>query len=127
MSSFEADMERLRTDPGVSAEELPAIKRGIIAATEAATVEWPAGIPDGQWETVSVHTLELPGNWPPGCRCVLADGERVSLSGPCPVLHWHHGPTATDPDRGKMWCDDCGGEVSALEGVYVCSCGRQAE
>lgn len=41
-------------------------------------------------------------------------------------LSWHYGPTATDPDPGKMWCDDCGGEVSVLEGVCICSCGRQA-
>lgn len=47
-------------------------------------VEWPTGVPDGEWETVSVHTLELPAEWPPGCRCVISDGERVSLGGPCP-------------------------------------------
>jgi hypothetical protein len=46
---------------------------------------WPAGVPDGPWETVSEHTLECPCGWPEGCRCVLMDGERVSLGGPCPV------------------------------------------
>jgi hypothetical protein len=48
-------------------------------------IEWPAGIPDGQWEVVSDHVLELPAGWPRGCRCVLADGKRVSLGGPCPA------------------------------------------
>lgn len=45
-------------------------------------VEWPAGLPDGPWETVSVHTIELPADWPSGGR---AGGGRVSLGGPCPV------------------------------------------
>lgn len=41
-------------------------------------------------------------------------------------LKWHYGPTASDPDAGKMWCGDCGCEVYALEGGYICSgCERQ--
>jgi hypothetical protein len=48
-------------------------------------VEWPAGIPDGPWEVVSGHTLELPLGWPEGCRCVISDGVRVLLGGPCPA------------------------------------------
>jgi hypothetical protein len=46
-------------------------------------VEWPAGLPDGDWEVISDHTLELPLGWPEGCRCVISDGQQVSLGGPC--------------------------------------------
>jgi hypothetical protein len=42
-------------------------------------------------------------------------------------LRWHYGPTATDPDPGKMWCCDCGGEVMIFDDAYVCSCGRQSD
>lgn len=38
-----------------------------------------------RWEVISEHTLELPPGLPPGCRCVISDGEWVSLGGPCPV------------------------------------------
>lgn len=68
---------------GISA----AVRGAFKEEAPAAAVEWPAGIPDGPWETVSVHTLELPAGWPPGCRCVLSDGVRVPLGGPCPVEH----------------------------------------
>jgi hypothetical protein len=63
------------------------LRLGLVVAGDPppSAVEWPAGIPDGPWETVSVHTLELPGDWPQGCRCVLSDGVRVSLGGPCPA------------------------------------------
>jgi hypothetical protein len=66
------------------------------AIASASPVEWPAGIPEGPWETVSVHTLELPAGWPPGCRCVLSDGVRVSLGGPCPA---HPDVSAAPMDR----------------------------
>lgn len=37
------------------------------------------------------------------------------------VLQWHYGSADSDPDPGKMWCGDCGSEVYALEGGYICS------
>lgn len=40
-------------------------------------------------------------------------------------LDWYYGPTDTDPDPGKMWHRGCGGEVHAVEGGYICSCGAQ--
>lgn len=44
------------------------------------------------------------------------------------TLRWHYGPTATDPNPGSMWCDDCSGEVWILEDGYICrGCGRQAD
>ncbi len=43
-------------------------------------------------------------------------------------MSWHHGPTATDPDPGKMWHYKCGGEVLQLEGGYVCmACRAQSD
>lgn len=38
---------------------------------------------------------------------------------------WHYGPTATDPDPGKMWHYSCGGEVLYLGDGYICRCGQQ--
>ena len=46
---------------------------------------WPAGVPLGQYTVVSDHCVEIPLEWPPECRCVLLDGEQVSLGGPCPA------------------------------------------
>jgi hypothetical protein len=46
---------------------------------------WPGGIIGGPYEVISDHTLELHIDWPPECSCVLLDGERASLGGPCPV------------------------------------------
>jgi hypothetical protein len=46
---------------------------------------WPGGVLSGPWEVISDHTLELHIEWPPECRCVLLNGEQVSLGGPCPV------------------------------------------
>ena len=63
-------------DPG----DGPKVFDGLVAA-----IGWPAGLPDGQWEVISDHVLEFPAGWPPGCRCVLSDGVRVSLGGPCPA------------------------------------------
>lgn len=37
---------------------------------------------------------------------------------------WHYGPTATDPDPGKMWCDDCRREVYWFDGIGTCGCGQ---
>jgi hypothetical protein len=48
-------------------------------------VPWPGGVLGGPYEVISDHTLELHVEWPPECRCVLLDGEQVSLGGPCPV------------------------------------------
>jgi len=48
-------------------------------------VPWPGGILGGPYEVISDHTLELHIDWPPECRCVLLDGGRASLGGPCPV------------------------------------------
>jgi hypothetical protein len=41
------------------------------------------------------------------------------------ALDWHYGPTATDPDPGKMWHNDCGQGVMYLEGGHICGCGAQ--
>ncbi len=48
---------------------------------------WPAVAAGAAYEVISDHTLEVPRGWPPECRCVLLDGEQVSLGGPCPVRH----------------------------------------
>ena len=43
-------------------------------------------------------------------------------------FRWHHGPTADDPDPGKLWCYDCGGEVYHLADGVICSgCGKQRD
>jgi hypothetical protein len=40
-------------------------------------------------------------------------------------LRWHYGPTDTDPEPGRMWCNDCGSEVYGFKEGYVCNgCGR---
>jgi hypothetical protein len=40
-------------------------------------------------------------------------------------LRWHYGPTANDPDPGRMWCYDCGGWVVTGRGGTSCTdCGR---
>jgi Zn finger protein HypA/HybF involved in hydrogenase expression len=42
------------------------------------------------------------------------------------TLSWFYGPTAADPDPGKMWCRDCGGEVWVFDEVYSCrDCHRE--
>ena len=84
-----------RTDAAREAEErdrrewIDGVKQrlGLVVTGDAPrpAVEWPAGIPDGPWEVISDHTLELPLGWPEGCRCVISDGVRVSLGGPCPA------------------------------------------
>lgn len=43
-------------------------------------------------------------------------------------LTWHYGPTSEDPDPGKMWHNDCGGEVWTLDEGLVCrKCEQQSE
>jgi hypothetical protein len=42
-------------------------------------------------------------------------------------LKWHYGPTDADPDRGKMWHYDCGGEVLIIDDGYICACGMQED
>lgn len=43
-------------------------------------------------------------------------------------LRWHYGPTTDDPDPGKMWHYDCGGEVWYIEdGSICCKCGQQED
>lgn len=45
-----------------------------------------------------------------------------------PPLNWHYGPTKSDPDPGKMWHYDCGGEVLYLDGGLICAlCGQQED
>lgn len=45
-----------------------------------------------------------------------------------PELRWHYGPTDKDPDPGRVWCDDCGGEVYFFKEGGICSgCGQQGE
>jgi hypothetical protein len=57
-----------------------------------------------------------------GDRWIVKHGDEEAAA----ELQWHYGPTDADPDPGKMRCDDCGGEVYALEGGYICSgCERQ--
>lgn len=36
-------------------------------------------------------------------------------------LRWHYGPTAADPDPGKMWCYGCGSEVWAIDDGWWCT------
>lgn len=36
-------------------------------------------------------------------------------------LRWHYGPTSDDPDPGRMWHYDCGGEVWAFDEGLICS------
>lgn len=36
-------------------------------------------------------------------------------------LTWHYGPTETDKDCGKMWCDSCGSEVWGFKEGFICS------
>ena len=71
------------------AEWIKDVKRryGLICTGEVPQfrLPWPGGITGGPWEVISDHTLELHTEWPPECRCVLLDGEQVSLGGPCPV------------------------------------------
>jgi len=35
---------------------------------------------------------------------------------------WHQGPTESDPEPVKVWCDDCGGEVMFFDEGAVCGC-----
>lgn len=49
-----------------------------------------------------------------------ADVERLKLS-------WHYGPTDADPDPGKRWHDDCGGEVYYLDGDICSKCGAMPD
>lgn len=44
------------------------------------------------------------------------------------VLRWHYGPTTEDPDPGKMWHYECGGEVwSFKEGMICRRCGASQD
>ena len=40
-----------------------------------------------------------------------------------PPFEWHYGPTATDPDPGRMWHTGCGREVLYIEYGLLCECG----
>lgn len=41
-------------------------------------------------------------------------------------LRWHYGPTKVDPDPGKMWHYNCGGEVWSMDDGLICSkCHKQ--
>ena len=43
-------------------------------------------------------------------------------------FRYHYGPTATDPDLGKMWHYDCGGEVMIIDEAPICFlCKAQGE
>jgi hypothetical protein len=43
-------------------------------------------------------------------------------------LRTHHGPTDDDPDPGKRWHDDCGGEVWSFKEGEICNkCGASAD
>jgi len=46
---------------------------------------WPMGVPLSQYTVISDHRMEVPLGWSADCLCVLLDGERVALGGPCPV------------------------------------------
>ena len=55
---------------------------------------------------------------------MAADGRGDNVS----ELSYHYGPTATDPEPGKMWHYDCGGEVFFIDDGHVClKCGEQDE
>lgn len=40
-------------------------------------------------------------------------------------LNWHYGPTAADPEPGKMWHYGCGQEVLIIDDGLICGCGAQ--
>ena len=43
-------------------------------------------------------------------------------------LSTYYGPTAWDPDPGKLWHDGCDGEVWIIDGGQICrKCGAQDE
>ena len=53
------------------------------------------------------------------------DGETFTVAYFPLVLKYHYGPTPFDPDAGKMWHDDCGGEVYGFdEGLICAKCGQ---
>lgn len=56
----------------------------------------------------------------------LFSGE-CELVMPRPALDYHYGPTADDPDPGKMWHYGCGQEVLFIEDGLICGCGAQGE
>lgn len=55
-------------------------------------------------------------------------GDTAAESEPIPAeLSTHYGPTATDPEPGKEWHDDCGGEVYSFKEGRICSKCEMAE
>ncbi len=75
--------------------------------------------------------VDVTGMFGPTYWTVALDLARLVLGEPAPAvlgaLRWHYGPTDTDPDPGKMWCDDCGGEVVGFSEGYICGCGRSVD
>jgi hypothetical protein len=71
---------------------------------------------------VAADALTAPPGMPVPQTGVPSRDERTQPTG---RLDWHYGPTATDPEPGRMWCNDCGGEVYGFKEGYVCNgCGR---
>jgi hypothetical protein len=44
-----------------------------------------------------------------------------------PRPQWRYGPSASDPDPAKVWCEGCGDEVLWFDGVGVCDCGQWSD
>lgn len=45
-----------------------------------------------------------------------------------PGLNWHYGPTADNPDPGRRWHYDCGGEVMLIDDGEICMlCDAQSD
>lgn len=47
--------------------------------------------------------------------------DNEEIANPTPELRWHYGPTDADPEPGKMWHYDCGGEVWYFDGGPICT------
>lgn len=100
-------------DPEASVLAHPLVRRGTFTINE---MRREYGLPPVHWG------LDSPKN-----------GDNVGASPSSPVLvapefRWHYGPTAGDPDPGKMWHYDCGGEVYGFEEGHVCAvCGEGDE
>lgn len=90
----------------------------------------------GGEDAKEVLQVEMP---PPSGERVLAaswtgaDGEECAVrfehdEAGMPVMAWHYGPTADDPDPGRMWHYGCGGEVLFIDDGRICvRCDQQEE
>jgi hypothetical protein len=68
--------------------------------------------------------VEALNQWEQRKQAVARGKEKAST----PRLQWHHGPTAADPDPGKIWHAGCGGEILCIDGGLICcDCDAQEE